>query len=46
MKGGKRPGAGRPKGEPSKKIGIRVPEKWYDEIINLIRLYVKIKQDE
>lgn len=46
MKGGKREGAGRPRGELTRKIEIRVPEKWYDEIIHLIKVYVKIKQDE
>lgn len=45
MRGGKRPGAGRPKGEPTRKIGIRVPEKWHEEIILLIREYIKKKQD-
>ena len=36
----------KPYGEPTKKIGIRVPEKWYDEIVLLIREYIKKKQDE
>ena len=44
-RGGRRPGAGRPKGEPTRKIGIRVPEKWHEEIILLIREYIKKKQD-
>ena len=29
-KGGARPGAGRPKGEPTKTIQIRVPQSKYD----------------
>ena len=42
--GGKRPGAGRPKGEPTKKIGTRVPEKMFDDIVKLIHDYIQKKQ--
>lgn len=34
--GGKREGAGRPKGEPKKAIGKRVPIKWLPHINKLI----------
>lgn len=30
--GGKRKGAGRPKGEPTKVLSVRVPERLYDRI--------------
>lgn len=39
--GGKREGAGRPKGEPTKAIGIRVPVKWHKQITSLVRAEVK-----
>lgn len=35
--GGKRKGAGRPKGEPKKSIGIRVPVKYHKHITQLVR---------
>ena len=44
MKGGKRQGAGRPKGEPTKKIGIRVPEKWYEDILKMIKDFTEKKK--
>lgn len=34
--GGKRIGAGRPKGEPKKAIGLRVPERHHKYLCNLI----------
>lgn len=39
--GGKRKGAGRPKGEPTKAIGVRVPVKWHKQITALVRAEVK-----
>lgn len=35
--GGKRAGAGRPKGEATKALGLRVPVKYHKEIVVLIR---------
>lgn len=34
--GGKRHNAGRPKGEPKKAIGKRVPIKWHKHIIKVV----------
>jgi len=39
--GGKRKGAGRPKGEPTTAIGVRVPAKWHKQITALVRAEVK-----
>lgn len=39
--GGKRKGAGRPKGEPTKAVGVRVPIKWHKQITALVRAEVK-----
>ena len=39
--GGKRKGAGRPKGSPTKAIGVRVPVKWHKQITSLVRAEVK-----
>jgi hypothetical protein len=35
-RGGKRKGSGRPKGEPTKTISVRVPEKHYPELKDLL----------
>lgn len=35
--GGKREGAGRPKGEKKKALGIRVPERLHAQLTDLIR---------
>jgi len=34
--GGKRQGAGRPKGEPKKAIGKRVPVKYHKKIVDMV----------
>lgn len=39
--GGKRKGAGRPKGEPTKALGLRVPTKWHKQLVELVRAEVK-----
>ena len=39
--GGKRKGAGRPKGEATKAVGVRVPVKWHKQITALVRAEVK-----
>ena len=39
--GGKRKGAGRPKGEPTKTLGLRVPVRLYKQLIELVRSEVK-----
>lgn len=45
--GGKRVGAGRPKNkETTKKLGIRVPERMFDDVVKLIHEYIQKKQDE
>ena len=45
MKGGKRPGAGRPKGEPTTTISVRIPTQHADELKEIIHLYKqKLKQ--
>lgn len=36
--GGKRDNAGRPKGEPTKAIGKRVPVRFYNAIIKVINI--------
>jgi hypothetical protein len=40
--GGKREGAGRPKGEPKKAIGLRVPLKYHKRLTDL--LYKELKK--
>lgn len=35
--GGKRPGAGRPKGEKKVALGLRVPEKYKKHLVKLVR---------
>jgi hypothetical protein len=35
--GGKREGAGRPKGEPKKAIGLRVPVKYHKQLTKLVK---------
>lgn len=39
--GGKRKGAGRPKGEPTKSLGLRVPTKWHKHLSDMVRAEVK-----
>lgn len=39
--GGKRKGAGRPKGEPTKALGLRVPTKWHKHLSDMVRAEVK-----
>lgn len=38
---GKRKGAGRPKGEPTKALGLRVPTKWHKHLSDMVRDEVK-----
>lgn len=35
--GGKRKGAGRPKGEPTKAIGQRVPVRFHKQIVKMVK---------
>lgn len=35
--GGKRPGAGRPKGEEKKALGLRVPVKYHARLVKLVK---------
>jgi hypothetical protein len=35
--GGARPGAGRPKGEPTTGLNIRVPKKYKKQLVKLVR---------
>lgn len=44
--GGKRKNAGRPKGEPKKPIGQRVPVKYHKRLVKLVQDEVKKLQDE
>ena len=44
--GGKRKNAGRPKGEPKKPIGQRVPVKYHKRLVKLVLDVVKKLQDE
>jgi hypothetical protein len=47
MKGGKRPGAGRkPLPFKTRVLYMRIPEIFYDEIIALVKNYLKSKQNE
>lgn len=41
MKGGKRKGAGRPKGQPTKTISFRVKLEYVDSIKAMIRAYLE-----
>lgn len=35
--GGARPGAGRPKGEPTEALNLRVPKKYKKQLVKLVR---------
>jgi hypothetical protein len=35
--GGARPGAGRPKGEPTEPMNLRVPKKYKKKLVKLVR---------
>ena len=39
--GGKRKGAGRPKGEPTKAIGKRVPLRFHRSLVQLVEMELK-----
>ena len=45
MRGGKRPNAGRPKGEPTKTISFRVKLEDVDEIKRMIKEYCQLKNN-
>lgn len=44
MKGGKRTGAGRPKGEPTKTVSFRVKVTDVDELIQLVKDWKSTKE--
>jgi len=39
--GGARPGAGRPKGEPTEPMNLRVPKKYKKHLVKLVRDEIK-----
>lgn len=39
--GGKRPGSGRPKGEPTEPMNLRVPKKHKEHLVKLVREEIK-----
>ena len=39
--GGKRKGSGRPQGEPTKALGLRVPVKYHKQLTETVRNEVK-----
>lgn len=41
MKGGKRKGAGRPKGEPTRILSVRIKVSLYNELKNVIENFKK-----
>lgn len=44
--GGKRLGAGRPKGEPTEPLNLRVPKKYKKHLVKLVREEIKILSEK